>query len=67
MNCNEGPKIDASRREVLSKTPSLSLRLRFAWARGRTHQTPNKRPIRWVSGGHLLGTGLDIRDRRQVT
>jgi hypothetical protein len=29
MKSNEGPKIGAFRREVLSKTPSLSLRLRF--------------------------------------
>jgi len=33
MNSNEGPKNGASRREVLSKIPSLSLRLRFPTGR----------------------------------
>ena len=33
MKSNERPEIEARRREVLSKTLSLSLRLRFATAR----------------------------------
>jgi hypothetical protein len=64
VNCNEGPKIGASRREVLSKTPSLSLRLRLVGVRGNTQRAPNKRPPGWTLGGYLLSPGLEIRDRR---
>jgi hypothetical protein len=59
MKSNEGPKIGAFRREVLSKTPSLSLRLRVARLRQNTHEAHNKHPPCWSSGGTLLGPVLE--------
>jgi hypothetical protein len=57
MNSNERLKIGASRREVLSKTPSLSLRLRVVRVRGNTQRAPNKHPPCWSPGGYLTSTG----------